>query len=108
MHWKNLSQEDRQHIAPVTTLRAFVQMRESQRNMYGKGEACKECLTIGYKLGIEPAALAEDAQARHDAAADAEGIARCPFECSICDIADHDQRNDEAAAKWQAELEASR
>ncbi len=54
MYWKDLTKADRQHIAPVTTLRAFKEARETQRNMYGKGEACKECRHIGHKLGIEP------------------------------------------------------
>ena len=54
MYWKDLTREERQHIAPVTTLRAFKDARKQQRNMYGGGEACKECRHIGYKLGIEP------------------------------------------------------
>lgn len=54
INWKELGKEDRAHIAPVTTLRAFKEMREAQRNMYDSGEACEECRHIGHKLGIEP------------------------------------------------------
>ncbi len=54
MYWKDLTKEERKHVAPVTTLRAFKVVRELQRDMYGGGEACEECRTIGYKLGIEP------------------------------------------------------
>lgn len=56
INWKDLSKEQRQHIAPVATLRAFKDMRENQRDMYGGGEACKECRQIGHQLGIEPVA----------------------------------------------------
>ncbi len=54
MYWKDLTKEERQHVAPVTTLRALKVVREMQRDMYGGGEACRECQHIGYKLGIEP------------------------------------------------------
>ncbi len=113
INWKDLTKEERRHIAPVRTLRVFKGVRETQRNMHGGGEACKECRHIGYKLGIEPIETTEERSdrlgAQHLAGRHHGGAYP---DCPTClglhsEDADHDQRNDEAAAKWQAEAEAT-